>query len=167
MGLAITAYSGLAKRSSAHEEASGDPRVEFYINEDFPDRHLPIEEGEKYGFDDCYDFHVGPYSYYNQFREALAKLAGYPAVPADRHGVVEQRHDVGAWAAQEGPLWELINFSDCSGVIGSVAAAKLIQDFDRLADRVGELNDEDYQHLFGEFRTAFQMAANGGAVVFH
>ena len=46
----------------------------------------------------------------------LATLAGYAG--ADD-----------AWERTDGPFWELINFSDCEGVIGPKTSAKLAGDF--------------------------------------
>lgn len=65
------------------------------------------------------------------------------------------------------PFYELIDFSDCEGVIGPEVSAKLAKDFadwDEQAKRT--LDDYDYE-MYSNWHKAFKIASDGGAVIFH
>jgi len=186
MGLDISIYRKLTKIPAVIDRDSGEPLnpktrkpltgnvVELYPNPSFPGREKPFKKGV-YRYQGYHDFRAGSYGGYNEWREKLAKLAGYPTVEHERFGVKCQRHDAGAWATKKGPFIELINFSDCEGVIGSTVAKKLAKDFanfqtkvDALSGQPNDLSDEGwFKSRYAEWRKAFDMAAKGGAVCFH
>lgn len=176
MGLAITAYKGLTKidcvfdadREPIDPETREAIDYDFmsYVNPDFPERAEGIESRVVYKADDSVSFRAGSYGRYNAWREELAKLAGYPAVAYERYGQTSMRHDAGAWAALSGPFHELINFSDCEGVIGPVVSAKLAQDFADFQEKADSHNDEYFRSRYANWRQAFEMAAINGAVDF-
>lgn len=60
---------------------------------------------------------------------------------------------------------ELINFSDCEGVIGAEVAKKLAADFAAYQDKAGDKGD--FARVYASWRKAFELAADGGAVCFH
>lgn len=158
---------------STRETLDYDLRV--YANNDFPGRADGLEDRGVYSAEYSMGFRAGSYRGYNAWREELAKLAGYSAVPVDRYntGKVEMRHDYGAWQAESGPFLELIEFSDCEGTIGSTVSAKLAKDFADWDERAKQHDDASqnwhgrFYSLYQQWRTAFEMAANGGAVDFH
>jgi hypothetical protein len=169
MGLDIIAYRGLAGPIISNDADNGCYTAENDIG--FIARGEGIQAGATYS--SCaeeFHFRAGSYSGYNEWREALAKMAGYPAVadatepvPTSKHG---HTHSAGAWGMTQGPFWELINFSDCNGTIGPRVAAKLLRDFIEYQS-VADLHPESwFQSLYFEWRHAFEMAADGGAVVF-
>lgn len=176
MGLDITAYSKLTPITP--ELKDGEPTaanywetmVEVYLNPDFPGRELPLVAGW-YGFSDRVDFRAGSYGGYNRWRDWLAQIAGYPATPFALYGSTTQRHDAGAWATDSGPFWELINFSDAEGVIGSAVATKLAKDFaewDARAKAASESAGDPWLYeAFANWRRAVELAADGGGVRFH
>ncbi len=184
MGLDISAYKRITKLDCVFD-ADGEPidpatreglNYDFrpYVNHDFPGRADGIEDQAVYIAGDSMGFRAASYGGYNAWREELAKLAGYPAVAVDRYntGNVQMRHDYGAFQATEGPFWEAINFSDCEGTIGSTVSAKLAKDFAEWDDRAKQHGESIEQPNFfyskyQEFREAFEMAADGGAVHFH
>lgn len=179
MGLDITAHKQLSKIDCVFD-ASGNPihpetreALDFAflasVNYDFPGRNGSIEDGTYYNAGDSFGFRAGSYGGYNAWRDELAKLAGYPAKPVDRYntGSVQQRHDQGAWNADSGPFWELINFSDCEGVIGAEVSAKLAKDFAEYQSAVDAHDDEYFRARYNEWRKAFEMASDNGAVDFH
>lgn len=179
MGLDITAYSGLTKIDCVFD-ADGEPidpqtreSIDYdfraYLNPDFPGRADDIEHHAVYTAEDAFGLHAGSYSGYNGWRNSLAELAGYPAAPVDRYntGNVQMRHDQGAWNADGGPFWELINFSDCEGVIGSAVSAKLASDFAAFQEKADAHHNEYFREKYAGWRKAFEMAANKGAVSFH
>jgi hypothetical protein len=179
MGLDITAYEGLSKIDGvqyldgevykADLEIMDDDAYDFvaYLNPDFPGRADDIEHRGVYKSTDGFGFRAGAYSGYNRWRNKLAEIAGYPKAPIEIYGREELRHDAGAWAAGQGPFWELINFSDCEGTIGTAVSKKLAADFAAFDGAAKEVEDQDFYRLFTEWRKAFDMAANSGAVHFH
>jgi hypothetical protein len=178
MGLDITAYRGLTNMDCVFD-ADCEPinpttrepldGVMFYVNDDFQGRNGSVEHKVFYGAADSFGFCAGGYGGYNAWRNSLAELAGYGAVPVDRHntGNVELRHDEAAWQVGGGPFWELINFSDCEGVIGTEVSAKLAADFAAFQEKADAHANEYFRSKYAEFRKAFEMAADCGAVQFH
>lgn len=177
MGLDITYYANLQKLDCVFD-GDGEPidpvtrkpledAVQFYVNPHFQGREVPLVDGAAYVAEECEGFCAGSYGGYNHWREGLAALAGYPLTEHESYGQTEFRHDAGAWAVESGPFHELINFSDCEGVIGSVVATKLAKDFADFQERANTHMDEGWRDLYAEWRNAFEMAANGGAVRFH
>ena len=68
------------------------------------------------------------------------------------------------------PFFHLIYFSDCEGMIGGVAAQKLLKDFAAHQEAItalpGVLENEGFARVYADFQKAFEMAANNGLVVF-
>lgn len=180
MGLDITAYRNLRKIDAVFD-VDGEPidpitrepidySLKAYANNDFPGRDEGLEDRAIYSAEDSMGFRAGSYSGYNAWREELAKLAGYTAADYTIYEQTKKRHDAGAWASTSGPFWELINFSDCEGVIGPVVSAKLAKDFAEFDDnaRAHSTAREDWFYpVYQDFRQAFEMAADKGAVDFH
>src|SRR5437763_1488505 len=134
MGLDITAASKI-KWIAATLPDEGSYGDYFWVGaqpDEFEAQADGLEPG-LYETADEIDFRAGSCSGYNEWREQLAQFAGYPARPANFAEAVPGRlpkeHSAGAWATTGGPFWELINFSDCEGVIGPKTSAKLAQDF--------------------------------------
>lgn len=176
MGLDISAYKGIEKVDCVFDE-DGDPidpstrqyvdyDARVYVNPDFPGREEGVEDKGVYRAKESMGFRAGGYSGYNAWREQLAQLAGYPAAEYTQWGRTQMRYDAGAWAATRGPFWELINFSDCEGVIGPVVSAKLAKDFQEFDERARAIGGSFYDK-YQEWREAFEMAAENGMVRFH
>lgn len=177
MGLDITAYSNLKKLDCVFDD-EGEPisaetrqHLEYdlhvYENTDFPGRADGLQDRAVYAADDTIRFRAGSYGGYNAWREELARIAGYPLTDYSKYERISKRHDAGAWAVESGPFWELINFSDCEGVIGPLVSAKLAKDFSDF-DAVAKLSEKAYFYeMYSQWREAFEMASNNGAVDFH
>lgn len=160
MGLDITAYRNLqpADPEQAFDE-NGDMvwdgnYTQVYVNDNFLGRHEPLQDRMAYTHEDSFSFRAGSYSGYNAWRNELAVLAGF-------------KSDRDAWDATEGPFWELICFSDCEGTIGSIVSKKLAQDFADYQEKADLVDDEWFKSKYAEWRAAFEMAADNGAVDFH
>lgn len=171
MGLDISAYSKLIEAPDAERDEDGElvewqGMASFFDNPDFPGRFEGLKEGMVYRIEgNCSSLSSG-YGTYNGWREELAKLAGYPAEPYERHGRAQHSHCVSCWNGATGPFSEQINFSDCEGTIGPLVSAKLSKDYAEFAERaeaVGGYFWEKYQ----EWKEAFDLAADNGAVNFH
>lgn len=173
MGLDITAYSKL-KKVPCKFNSDGEPINDKgqdregvfipYAHSSFPEHHKGLTPKAAYEYGKSFDFRAGSYSGYNAWREQLAALAGYAAKP----GFTDAKpHSETAWDMDSGPFWELINFSDCEGCIGPVVSAKLAKDFADYQAKADAHDDEYFRRKYSEWRKAFEMAADGGAVDFH
>jgi hypothetical protein len=167
MGLDVTWYRDAKLAPEAELDSDGypvdwDAFVKLTKNPDFPGRCDDVAEGV-YSYGDSGGFRAGAYSGYNDWREELAAMAGYSRVAGEspRHA-----HSNGAWQANGGPFWELINFTDCDGVIGTAVSAKLARDFADWQDRLPE-GDTLFAERYAQWRNAFEQAQHGGFVDFH
>lgn len=168
MGLDIKAYSGLRKdekltdrlnKRQSHLDYEGDEFIMYphlsYIEEAFPNRANPLKyNGDAYDYEDCASFCIGSYGTYNQFRSTLDAFA-------DK--VDSQLFD------------DLIDFSDCEGVIGCELCEKLYNAFvcyeDEYEEYVGNLSDEELfdsilMRIYRKLKQAFGIGRYGGAVEF-
>lgn len=176
MGLDVSAYRGLKKLDVVFD-AHGEPidpvtreeitdGVRFYANPDFPGRQGQIEDRAVYSYEDSLGGWSGGYGRYNRWREELAELAGWPLSEYEQYGRMWPSHAASAWAATEGPFWELINFSDCEGVIGAEVSAKLANDFAEHDEKARQVGGEFYEK-YQEWAACFRFASDNGAVWFH
>jgi hypothetical protein len=157
MGVDIYAYRQLTLAPSVepYSEAyeAGKYRA-VYVNPDFPARAADLQDGAVYSYAECEDFLSRSYGNYNAWRDELAQMAGY-ASASD------------AWSNHSsGPFWELINFSDCEGVIGPAVSAKLARDFAEWDEKAAQFGEDFYHYGYRQLRAAFEMAADGGMVRF-
>lgn len=177
MGLDIT-YVRQAKKLDAIADENGEPidpttreplDIDDYehpwINPAFPGRADDVVDGAFYSYADSGDFNAGGYCGYGNWRNTLARLAGYEGVvDADRGSI---NHCQACWDGAEGPFSELINFSDCEGTIGAAVSAKLARDFAAFQAQVDAHPEERFRVKYAEWRAAFECAADGGFVRFH
>ena len=176
MGLDISAYRQLKLLKTRETEdgyvvdVTTGERLENYcyvfIEEGFEDRAEDLVNRAYYAYGDSMGFRAGGYSGYSDWRETLARIAGYPQVQYSGFRGVELRHDAAAWNATHGPFWELINFSDCEGTLGAAVAAKLVRDFQAYRPQA-EAEGGSFLEKYLRWEQAFVMAADGGAVRFH
>lgn len=166
MGLDITAYSKAELLETmpsyeAYEEKYGwDDDSLNYVHEaqDFPMRMAPIVGGVYKIHGDRFAFRAGSYSGYGAWRETLAEMAlglGPRTIWNNRDGF--------AGCA----FYELIDFSDCEGVIGTDACRKLAADFDRFQAKADQHEDSYFRQKYADWSKAFHLAADGGYVDFH
>lgn len=180
MGLDITAYSNIKRLEGIQFDEDGEPvnfdgdYTRLYVNRDFPGRADEVEDGKCYSTEgEHHAFRAGSYGGYNFWREELARMAGYPATDYRVYGRTEKRHDAGAWAADSGPFFELICFSDCEGVIGTAVSQKLAKDFADFDEKakthepVIPFMQGRFYDLYQQWRKAFEVAAQNGVVKFH
>lgn len=169
MGLDISAYSNIKLLENVPLSADGDPvdeRGELldkyfqpYVNTHYPSHAEELKSQAIYGYEEGFSFRTGSYGGYNAWRDKLAQLAGYKSAEA-----------VCANPDLKGAFVELINFSDCEGVIGfslSVKLSKDFTDFDNQASTFAQNDGGDFYRLYQECHKAFELAAQNGAVEFH
>lgn len=170
MGLDVTFYQGLKPLNAVRGE-DGEPVDEFTKTPSDLDgvflmynphyqRHDGLFLDRLYSYEDE-DGLSHSYSGYGHWREQLARFAGWPL-----HSE-EGCHAGSAWHAESGPFWELICFSDCEGTIGPVTSAKIAKDFAAYQRKANLHEDESFRERYALWREGFELAANGGAVVFH
>lgn len=168
MGLDIRVYSRLRKdekltnklnKKASHLDYEGDEFIMYpqlsYIEEAFPNRANPLKyNGDAYDYEECISFCIGSYGTYNQFRSTLDAFA-------DK--VDSQLFD------------DLIDFSDCEGVIGCVLCERLYNAFvyyeDEYEEYVDNLSDNELfsdilMGIYHKFKQAFRIGKDGGAVEF-
>jgi hypothetical protein len=160
MGLDIAVYTDLEfVRSEPVTDSDYEDYIHIFVNPDFPaSRAAPLKTGFYEGVD-VMGFRAGSYGSYNRWREKLSQLV---------LGVEPRLVWVNEAEFKHMPLFELIHFSDCEGVIGSEAAARLAGHF---AAYEGEARDNDdpygsFFEIYQNFSKAFDLAATGGAMVF-
>ena len=161
MGLDITAWE-VARITPPHEydgDGCYDSDHVRSFTDAFPHSLRGLEEGRCYLVSGAsLRFRAGSYGGYNNWRELLS-LAALDIQP----GVIWR--DPADWADQ--PFFELINFSDCQGVIGPEACADLAADFVTNRDTMLTDGDDWFIELYDTWRQAFAIAAGTGLVEFH
>lgn len=172
MGLSITAYSKItpANGNEAFDDTGElkykDGWVQFNKNSDFPGRADDIEDGHAYKYGAFRHFYAGLYGAHARWRDQLAQLAGYPLTKSVEYSN-RWGYAIACFHGAEGPFSELINFSDCEGVIGASVSAKLANDFKAFQAKADAHEDPRFRQLYGEWRRAFEMASGEGVVDFH
>lgn len=178
MGLDITAYRKLTKIDAVFD-ADGEPLdpntrepienyFKPYANPSFPGREEGLTDRAVYAYADAEHVFSRGYGSYNRWREALAKLAGYPLT--EYVGAFKQResaHAAACWEGATGPFSELINFADNEGTIGPVVAAKLARDFAEFDEHAQSVSEPYFYEGYGDMRRGLELAADGGALDFH
>ncbi|UZD74736.1 hypothetical protein OM992_03295 [Bacillus siamensis] len=120
-----------------------------WSEEHFPGRGEGVDPDKFYTSEESFSFRAGSYSGYGWWRRKLEEFKGDTA------------------------FQELINFADNEGTIGPVVSKKLAKDFNEHADAAREyartLGDagEVWLYLYGDWKKAFEMASENGAVNFH
>jgi len=131
-----------------------------HFNDHYPRHAMGLPENTAFEAEDEMGFRAGSYGGYNEWRNDLAILAGHESAKE-------------AWnsGAKGRPFFELIHFSDCEGVMNSLVCAKLAKDFADNQAKVDAMTDCDdgnwFKEKYAEWRRAFEMAADNGAVEFH
>lgn len=163
MGLDIRAYRKL-KKNERLSNLSNDEKEYIDIDclimspylekleEYFPNRANPLKyNGDVYTCDERKNISIGSYGTYGWFRWALE-----------------------TFSKDSDYFNELIDFSDCEGVIGGVVSSKLYEDFSINAELFKQWVYQNYSiseselllQMYYKFEFAFEIAKDGGAVEF-
>jgi len=159
MGLDISVYSSSELAAPIHEFEECCWKlghVHPYVNPDFPERADGMDGRCRIATSAERSFRAGSYSGYNAWRDELARFAGF-------------KSDADAWenARSTAPFWELLNFSDCEGIIGPVTSAKLARDFRENLSRAEQHQDDWWKKKYREWMEAFESVTATGFVLFH
>ena len=176
MGLDITAYAKAElKAADLQKEAAwelvdnlygqGIRTISIWDTMAFSERAAPLVVPDN-GVNvyvvsgETFEFRAGSHRGHGHFRRWLCTLAGI-AAPEEQWAHPDKYAPL--------PFHELVNFSDCEGVIGSVACAELAKDFaayQKQADAYNGGDAEYWQRVYSDWRKAFELAQHGGVVVF-
>lgn len=170
MGLVVSAFSGLVTTTDAVSpltEGFYDPQrriVRLDPPADGVEQADGIQPGAYAYSDAILCFEAGPYSHFSQWREWLAKIAGY--APTEHPDYRHCPHLVTSWLAKTGPLHAYLNSSDCEGVFGAGTCDRIVRDFADLRPLAVSAEPEAAD-LFDRWSRLFAFAARDGAVVYH
>lgn len=104
-----------------------------------------------------FGWRAGSYGGYNAFRNSLAALSGH-----------SDSDFWGGEADENWPFYELVNFADNEGVLGTDACRNLLEDFRTFRDDYLRANSDDWdRERYDDWITALELAADDGLVVFH
>lgn len=176
MGLNVFAISNIVTEHTDPElfefqKLMAEEPEQLYLNPDF--MYHTQDYGSTPGMIEYYetdettkaDVSCGSYSSYNKFRNLLSiAILGVKA---------ETAWDSGDTYINE-PLWDIINFSDCEGIIDTTTSKKLLNEFKDSRDTfvnyingnsdIGDMDSEHYIEQYDEFIKMFEIAAQNGFV---
>ena len=126
-------------------------------------------------------FRAGSYGGYNRWRDELGNMMGYNGSVYEEFSEQSfKKYPLRARKLENiqgkkiklpKPFYELICFSDCEGVIGPEVAKKLYKDFcdyyDIAKEHIKEKWDGWFYEKYKEWKEAFRVASENGAVHFH
>lgn len=186
MGLDVSYYSKLKKCQKKEDED------EYYeVDTEYNNEAHQYQLGSLKGVYKVTEYSIsghiacGSYGGYNRWRNELSIMAGY-----DSAKNVWQDNNFSPWLPYINlryrklkklkgetvinnqsikPFYELINFSDCEGVIGPEISKKLYDDFIEFDQKAKDYdnNDDYFYRKYQEWKEAFRIASKGGAVTFH
>lgn len=170
-GLDLSVYEKLTAVRSPRVGSDGEPLEKNQVKlapVGYPERFEGLRSGAVYQYQSAFEFRAGSYTGYADWRNELAKLAGYKQTPYRWFdGQTVLRYDATVWQQQSGPFWELIAFSDAEGVIGPVVCKRVYRDFVTFQTAASQHPDADFRSAYADWTKAFAMCAHGGAIVFH
>lgn len=165
MGLDITAYRKVFI-AEVPVDADGLPEdwqnyTRAFVNRVFRNQADAIINNAIYGWESAESFRIGSYTYFNTWRHRLAILSGWTSDKA-----CWRFAETGAGSAPDKqPFIDLINFSDCEGIIGAKTSAKLLADFNKFRDAASRSSIN--MSIYDDFASAFKIASDSGFVSFH
>ena len=165
MGLDITAYRKIKRIGDIDPDYcdSAKNNVTLYVNTAFPKQADSITNGLYEYEGKSFGFRAGSYSWYNLWRNELAKFVGHT------DDEIWKNHNI------QCPFVELIDFADNEGVIGPETSKKLYKDFkDNLKRAMEYKPDPDVDDMsewfivkYKVWMKAFELASANGCVQFH
>jgi hypothetical protein len=154
------------------DEDSNDDLQLFIKNPSFPLSAPDFKDGFYTVSGDYHGFRAGSYGSYSRWRRDLAKMTGIDDIEKFWD---EAYIDNGACVLRH-PFGELLNFSDCEGVIAGEPVRKLAAGFGDWAIKAeqyyGEFDVPKYvlktlAQIWNDWATGTLIASNGGILHFH
>jgi hypothetical protein len=163
MGLDVRGYSNIELVGSISEEGWEvicDSELIYmhpYYIEEFPEATEGLQAKGLYLYGDTEDSRISSYSGYNTWRDTLSHaILGVPAETV--------WGDPDAFAGK--PFVELINFSDCDGMMGTKVCAKLYEDFMKYNPRIDIMDEDWFVDIYEIFIMVFNLGRKNGCVEF-
>jgi hypothetical protein len=167
MGLSIYAISNIKLSGNIIDDEPTDKDINVYPGTFNRIAGLEVGLYQASNKSNEFDFHAGSYGTYNWFRRNLSTAI---------FGVSSEDIWLKSEAYEGRPFFELIEFSDCDGVIGPEVSKKLHEDFETHRSSMIKYcldnfidDDHSYEYTMGvydNFSKAFKIASNGGLVLF-
>jgi len=166
MGLDIS-YGKIVKEKELNEDLEIHyDNEELIINQPFKFQLGSLKEDKAYETEMIGSFCAGSYGGYNGWRERLFSLVNDGNIQEywdKSNDLIEKYLEINLLNESE-PFFELINFSDCEGVIGPEVSNKLHIDFETYNNLAKErMDDYDYD-LYQKFMKA---TGNNKIICFH
>jgi hypothetical protein len=171
MGLDIRAFNGLNKCDIQSEDAYLKHTNCTYLTSkgDMFFEQSGGLNGYYYHNNEYMMFRAGSYSAYNNWRELLSYMIGFPNALSIWE-IVKRDISIGNILSEPTsfniPFIELIYFSDCEGVIGEKICKKLYEDFISYKNEANKIKNSDWISLYDDFLKAFKIGSNNGCVQF-
>jgi len=172
MGLAISYFSRIKLKDNADIEDD-----EYYIEND---KYFMYQLGSLKNGQSCEKtfesvqghFSAGSYSGYGVWRKNLIEMLGYVCIQDVCNDFDTNIRLIKLKEIETGnkirikPFYEIICFSDCDGAIGPEVSKKLYEDFVEF-DNIASMQGDYFYELYSNFKTAFEVASDNGAVFFY
>jgi hypothetical protein len=175
MGLDITYASRINFGSRGINESEDDENVLYlYQNDGILEQSEGIPNGE-YTCEGIQDyFRAGSYSGYSSWRRTLANMIGWEIEDLWRNveTLVQRNENLNDVLNENDrfsvdiPFVELLHFSDCEGFIGPKTSAKLHADFLEWNEKAKAVDQGYFYERYQEWTKAFEVASDGGCVIF-
>ena len=172
MGLDISVYSKVGKKiATTNDEELEELRdsskfIYVYVNKFYYNQHGDKETGiyEITPKTKHISFRAGSYSGYGERRKQLSRFA----LNVEAKEIWNNPNKF-----KGKPFVEMINFSDCEGVIDTKICAKLYNDFknnkESIMAKAKELNEFDFdwfKRWYEDFEKGFELASDDGVLIF-
>lgn len=156
MGLDITGYSKIVRVEGAGNDPAV-PVVDVWANcREFAARAVDVPEGT-YTYASRVEGSRTSYTTYNRWRDTLCWAV---------HRIAQEKFwDTGM---PDDAFYDLINFSDCEGTIGTAACKRLSEDFTANREKFSRVVGSDglFMQMYDQNAAAFAAGADGGCVTF-
>lgn len=167
MGLDISYYSKIVPSTSAMYEDLNTDVYPIYEQPGFEYQLGSLKEFQEFSLSDetdCDSFRAGSYGGYNGWRRNLAIMAGYNSDSEVWYDWENELERVKITGDKMKPFYELINFSDCEGVICSEISKKLYDDFLAFDEKAKVYSvDNEYggfYNLYQQWKECFRVASD-------
>ena len=174
MGLDISYASKVDFENRRDPDDESEDILYLYPNDSLLDQSEGIQSGEYIceGIQDY--FRAGSYSGYSSWRRTLANMIGWEIEDLWRNveTLVQRNENLNDVLNENDrfsvdiPFVELLHFSDCEGFIGPKTSAKLHADFLEWNEKAKAVDQGYFYERYQEWTKAFEVASDGGCVIF-
>ncbi|WP_392603285.1 hypothetical protein [Stutzerimonas sp. CQPMC-PStu] len=135
---------------------------------EFTERFAGLTEGKVYRYESAFDFRAGSYSWYNYWRNELAKLAGNEQTPyMSFNGETELRYDATVWKTKKAHFGSLLISQMRKASSAPLHANEFTKTSFIIKSSHQKHPDEYFRTSYQDWMKAFSMCANNGAIVFY